>query len=75
MMAYVCVEYKTVIIDNIPYQLCLSHAIYEPSFTQQLNNLTAVQVSVLLSTTALIWYVASAIRTYLDLLAYDGDIK
>lgn len=74
-MAYICVEYKTVIIDHIPYQLCLSHAIYEPSFTEQLNNLTAVQTSALIATTALIWYVASAIRAYLDLLAYDGDIK
>lgn len=74
-MSYICAEYKTVLIDNVVYQLCLSHVVYEPSWTQQLNSLSAVQVGTLLGTTALIWYVASAIRTYIDLLAYDGDIK
>ncbi|MBF7686584.1 hypothetical protein I2F17_12225 [Acinetobacter sp. B10A] len=70
-MAYVCETLQ--IVNDV--QTCVAWVIYKESWTDQLNNLSVAQVSALLSATALIWYVASAIRTYLNLLAHDGDIK
>ena len=68
-MAYICESLET--INNV--QTCVSWVIYQPSWTEQLNQLSVSQVSALLSATALIWYVASCIRTYLQLLAHDEE--
>lgn len=68
-MAYICEALET--INNV--QTCVSWVIYQPSWTEQLNQLSVPQVSALLSATALIWYVASCIRTYLQLLAHDEE--
>lgn len=74
-MAYICNELQNVVMNNQTVQVCSSWVLYQQSWTEQLNSLSVVQVSGLLTTTALIWYVASAIRTHLNLLAYEGDIK
>ncbi|KAA8730793.1 hypothetical protein F4V57_14675 [Acinetobacter qingfengensis] len=66
-MAYIC---ETIELIN-SVQTCTSYVIYHESWTEQLNNLSVVQVSALLSATALIWYVAWGIRTHLKLLGSE----
>ena len=58
----------TSVINGINYCIVVLH---QESWTDQLNSLPPEKVFALISATALIWYVASAIRTHLDLLAYD----
>ncbi|HCD60782.1 hypothetical protein ACWPO0_11635 [Acinetobacter nosocomialis] len=55
----------TTVIDGINYCIVVLH---QQSWMDELNNLPPEKVAALISATALIWYVASAIRTNLKLL-------
>ncbi|MFH4377293.1 hypothetical protein WAJ76_21465, partial [Acinetobacter baumannii] len=57
-------------IDGVNYCIVVLH---QQSWLDQLNNLTVVQVSLLLSSTALIWYVAWGIRATLSLLGHTSS--
>lgn len=58
------------VIEGINYCLIVLH---QKSWLEELNSLSALQVSGLLTATALTWYVASGIRTTLNLLGSDKD--
>lgn len=58
----------TTVIQGINYCIVVLH---QQSWMDELNNLEPAKVAALLSATALIWYVASGIRTTLNLLNYD----
>ncbi|MCL5768536.1 hypothetical protein [Acinetobacter sp. ANC5681] len=58
----------TTVIDGVNYCIVLLN---QNSWADQLNNLPPEKVAALLSATALIWYVAGAIRTHLRLLGSD----
>lgn len=58
----------TTIINGVNYCILVIH---QQSWMDELNSLPPEKVMALITSTALIWYVASAIRTQLDLLAHD----
>lgn len=58
----------TTIINGVNYCILVIH---QQSWMDELNSLPPEKVMALITSTALIWYVASAIRTHLDLLAHD----
>lgn len=58
------------VIEGVNYCLVVMH---QQSWMDELNALAPEKVMALLSATALIWYVASAVRTQLDLLAHDNS--
>lgn len=58
----------TTVIDGVNYCIVLVH---QQSWMDELNSLTVPQAGALITSVVLIWYVASAIRTMLDLLAHD----
>ncbi|WP_155251713.1 hypothetical protein [Acinetobacter nosocomialis] len=60
----------TTVINGVNYCVLVIH---QQSWLDELNNLTVVQVGLLLSSTALIWYVAWGIRAALDLLGHDHE--
>ncbi|SSQ15477.1 Uncharacterised protein [Acinetobacter baumannii] len=60
----------TTVIDGINYCIVVLH---QQSWMDELNNLPPEKVAALISATALIWYVASAIRTNLKLLGSNDS--
>jgi hypothetical protein len=64
---------STTVINGANYCILLIH---QTSWMDELNSLSISQVSGLLGFTALIWYVAWAIRAHINLLGhYEGDSK
>ena len=59
----------TTIIEGVHYCLVL---IRTESWLDELNNLPPLQVGALLTATALTWYVASGIRTALNLIGHSS---
>jgi len=59
----------TTVIQGISYCVVVLH---QQSWLDELNNLEPLKVGALLSSTALTWYVASAIRTQINLLGYTS---
>lgn len=59
----------TTVINGVNYCILVIH---QESWLDQLNNLSFAQVSALLSSTVLIWYVASLIRIHLNLLGHSS---
>jgi hypothetical protein len=58
------------VIEGINYCLVVLH---QESWLDELNNLDPLKVGALLSATALSWYVASGIRTTLNLLGHTSN--
>lgn len=58
------------VLNGANYCLVIVH---QTSWMDELNALPPSQVAALLSSVALIWYVASAIRTQLSLLAHTEE--
>ena len=59
----------TTVISGVNYCIVVVH---QQSWLDELNSLSAVQAVALLSSTALIWYVAWGIRTTLNLLGHTS---
>lgn len=59
----------TTVIQGINYCVVVLH---QQSWLDELNNLEPLKVSALLSATALTWYVASGIRTTLNLIGHTS---
>lgn len=60
----------TTVINGVNYCILV---INQTSWLDQLNSLTVLQVSALLSATALIWYVAWGIRATLNILGHTSN--
>ena len=60
----------TTVIQGINYCVVVIH---QTSWLDQLNSLEPLHVSALLTATALTWYVASGIRTSLNLLGHSPN--
>jgi len=60
---------SVVVIESVNYCLVV---VKSESWLDQLNSLSVLQASALLSATALIWYVAWGIRTTLSLLGHSS---
>ncbi|WP_404231390.1 hypothetical protein [Acinetobacter venetianus] len=58
----------TTVIDGINYCIVVLH---QQSWMDELNSLPPEKVMALITSTALIWYVASAVRIQLQVLAHD----
>lgn len=59
----------TTVINGVNYCILVIH---QNSWADELNNLSVAQVSTLLGSTILIWYVASLIRINLNLLGHSS---
>lgn len=57
------------VIEGINYCLIVLH---EKSWLEELNALSPLQISALLTATALTWYVASGIRTVLNVIGHTS---
>ena len=57
------------VIEGINYCLVVLH---QESWLDELNKLEPLKVGALLTATALVWYVASGIRTTLNLLGHSS---
>lgn len=60
----------TTVIQGVNYCVVVLH---QQSWLDELNNLEPVKVGALLTATALVWYVASGIRTTLNLLGHTSN--
>jgi len=60
----------TTVIQGVSYCVVVLH---QQSWLDELNNLEPAKVGALLTATALVWYVASGIRTTLNLLGHSPN--
>lgn len=60
----------TTVIQGINYCVVILH---QQSWLDELNNLEPIKVGALISATVLTWYIASGIRTTLDLLGHTSS--
>ncbi len=58
------------VIQGVNYCVVVLH---QQSWLDELNNLEPAKVGALLTATALVWYVASGIRTTLNLLGHSPN--